>query len=217
MRGKEVTLRNKIIFGFEFHLHAEFARWSSYSVNFGEMENQAYVQTHSTGSLAESLLQKQEMELQYYRNCAINSLYLHRSVARKGRATGSLVDNKFLETFGMCINCEDHCWGFLSSLLSHWLKFGNSITELKEYCDKGGFRLQFSFNAMAILQGHWCFGIINKLSSPPSLNGKYYLYAHCWVLQVCQASSQGLIKESSTSYWYMVFVYHKVQRPGVCQ
>ena len=39
VHGIEVSLRNKIIFVFEFHLHV-VARWSSYGVNFGEMENQ---------------------------------------------------------------------------------------------------------------------------------------------------------------------------------
>ena len=112
----------------------------------------------------------------------------------------------------MCINCEDHCWGFLSSLLSDWPKFGNSITELKEYRDQGGFRLQFSFNVMPILQGHWCFGNVNSLLIPPGSNGKYYLYAHCWVLQVCQDSSNGLIKKSSA--WYSFITRFRVRVPG---
>ena len=39
VHGIEVSLRNKIIFVFEFHLHV-VARWSSYCVKSGEMENQ---------------------------------------------------------------------------------------------------------------------------------------------------------------------------------
>lgn len=77
VHGKEVTPGNRIILVFVFHLHAGIARWHSYGVNFGEMENQVYVQTHATASLVGAFLPKQQVELQYYRNYAINSLPLH--------------------------------------------------------------------------------------------------------------------------------------------